>query len=93
MRRPRELIKRGGNGYRGSGTYGRQAVMITVEMLDGLKGRNPGVMVVRDGTLRGGELWRAGRDHRLQANCGPERQCWRGFTKSRCIRSMVRAAA
>jgi len=28
---------------------------ITVEMLDGVKGGNQGVMVVRDGTLRGGD--------------------------------------
>ena len=28
---------------------------ITVEMLDGIKGGNQGVMVVRDGTLRGGD--------------------------------------
>jgi hypothetical protein len=28
---------------------------ITVEMLDGIQGGNQGVMVVRDGTLRGGD--------------------------------------
>ena len=28
---------------------------ITVEMLDGVKGGNQGVMVVRDGPLRGGD--------------------------------------
>ena len=28
---------------------------ITVEMLDGIKGGNQGVIVVRDGTLRGGD--------------------------------------
>jgi hypothetical protein len=28
---------------------------ITVEMLDGIRGGNQGVMVVRDGTLRGGD--------------------------------------
>ena len=28
---------------------------ITVEMLDGIQGGNQGVMVLRDGTLRGGD--------------------------------------
>jgi hypothetical protein len=28
---------------------------ITLEMLDGIKGGNQGVMVVRDGSLRGGD--------------------------------------
>ena len=28
---------------------------ITIEMLDGIQGGNQGVMVVRDGTLRGGD--------------------------------------
>jgi hypothetical protein len=28
---------------------------ITVEMLDGIQGGNQGVMIVRDGTLRGGD--------------------------------------
>jgi T3SS negative regulator,GrlR len=44
------------------GPDGRQAVMIrnglyhiTVEMLDGIDGGNQGVMVLRDGTMRGGD--------------------------------------
>ncbi len=30
---------------------------ITIEMLDGVHGGNQGVMVLRDGTMRGGDLF------------------------------------
>jgi hypothetical protein len=58
------LIRQAGSGYSAAGTRlaGAAKAMIrnglyhiTVEMLDGIKGGNQGVMVVRDGTLRGGD--------------------------------------
>jgi hypothetical protein len=59
----RDLIKPQRNGYRATGTrWAISGVMIrnglyhiTVEMLDGIKGGNQGVMVLRDGTMRGGD--------------------------------------
>jgi hypothetical protein len=59
----RDLIRQAGSGYSATGTdfWARQGMIrnglyhITVEMLDGVKGGNQGVMVVRDGTLRGGD--------------------------------------
>ena len=59
-----DLISPCRNGYSMSGTITRRATNsmirnglyhITVEMLDGVQGGNQGVMVVRDGTLRGGD--------------------------------------
>ena len=59
-----DLISRYRNGYSMFGTITRRATNsmirnglyhITVEMLDGVQGGNQGVMVVRDGTLRGGD--------------------------------------
>jgi hypothetical protein len=61
--RDRDLIGRDGSGYsvpeaevRAKRAMIRNGLYhITVEMLDGIKGGNQGVMVVRDGTLRGGD--------------------------------------
>jgi hypothetical protein len=61
--RDRDLIGRDGRGYSGPraderakrAMIGNGLYHITVEMLDGIKGGNQGVMVVRDGTLRGGD--------------------------------------
>jgi hypothetical protein len=58
-----DLIKRHRNGYRSARdktgatnvTIRNGLYHITVEMLDGVEGGNQGVMVVRDGTLRGGD--------------------------------------
>ena len=57
-----DLISPRRNGYSMSGTITRRATNsmnglyhITIEMLDGVQGGNQGVMVVRDGTLRGGD--------------------------------------
>ena len=59
-----DLISRYRNGYSMFGTITRRATNsmirnglyhITVEMLDAVQGGNQGVMVVRDGTLRGGD--------------------------------------
>ena len=59
-----DLISPRRNGYSMSGTITRCATNsmirnglyhISVEMLDGVQGGNQGVMVVRDGTLRGGD--------------------------------------
>jgi hypothetical protein len=59
----RDLIRPAGSGYSGrrDNLQVQQAMIrnglyhITVEMLDGIKGGNQGVMVVRDDTLRGGD--------------------------------------
>src|ERR1700730_11015522 len=59
-----DLIRPCRSGYSVSGTTTRRATNsmirnglyhITVEMLDSVQGSNQGVMVVRDGTLRGGD--------------------------------------
>jgi hypothetical protein len=59
-----DLIRAYRSGYSVSGTIERRAINsmirnglhhITVEMLDSVQGGNQGVMVVRDGTLRGGD--------------------------------------
>jgi hypothetical protein len=61
----RDLIRQAWSGYSAAGT-GLAGVVteamirnglyhITVQMLDGIKDGNQGVMVVRDGTLRGGD--------------------------------------
>jgi hypothetical protein len=59
-----DLIRAYRCGYPVSGTIKRRAINsmirnglyhITVEMLDSVQGGNQGVMIVRDGTLRGGD--------------------------------------
>jgi hypothetical protein len=55
------LADAAGFGYRGSGTGATRGMIrnglyhISVEMLDGVTGGNQGVMVLRDGAMRGGD--------------------------------------
>jgi hypothetical protein len=63
----RDLIRQRWSGYPAAGgqtgatnvTIRNGLYHITVEMLDGVQGGNQGVMVMRDGTLRGGEFFYA----------------------------------